>query len=124
MTDPNATTVLRAVLTHTVTMANEMVSTASPWPNYLKQLDARILELDEELAHRESVPTELTDTYREEIDAVTLENTLLAEKLKTTEAALTRAKRAYKEESLHANALEERLGDLEHRLVRVLRKET
>ena len=87
----------------------------------LDDLNRRIVQMNEQLAIRKTLPPELTDSYRDEIDAVTLENTLLAEKLKQTVAAMNVAKEAYKEETLHTRALEERLDVLEQRLLNALR---
>ena len=111
------------LLYRAVGFAKEALSSQDKWPLYLDQLDRQLAEMDEQIANRKSIPPELSNAYREEIDAVTLENTLLVEKLTKTTEALTRAKRAYKEEREHANVLEERLGDLEQRLVKLLRKE-
>lgn len=88
----------------------------------LQTLDQKINHLKEQLQSRPSVPTELQDDYRKEIDALTLENmqlTLNLEKLNTT---LKRANDAYKEEVKQNSLLEHKLDDLEQRLLGLLRK--
>ena len=92
------------------------------WSEHLGQLDNKIEKLREQIESRPSVPTELQDDYRKEIDAVTLENMQLTTKLEQTAAALKRAKSAYKEEVKHNSVLEHKLDDLEQRLLSVVRK--
>ena len=115
--EPSVTT---SILKSAVARAHEHTGNARQ--ERLQSLDQTIVRLEEQLKSRPSVPTELQDDYREEIDAVTLENMQLVAKLDQTHAALKRAKSAYKEEVKHNNLLEQRLEELEQRLLGVLRK--
>lgn len=88
----------------------------------LQALDQKINRLEEQLQSRPSVPTELQDDYREEIDSVTLDNMQLTSKLEKMNTTLKRAKDAYKEEVKHNSLLEHKLDTLEQRLLGLLRK--
>jgi septal ring factor EnvC (AmiA/AmiB activator) len=91
------------------------------WRDRLAELDRAIDRVDEQIRKQPAVPAELRDDFREEIDALTLENMQLTAKLDETAAALCRAKTAYKEAVQNNSVLAHRLEDLERRLANVLR---
>ncbi len=90
------------------------------WQERIRQMDVRIQHLHEQVSHKPLVPTELQDSYRDEIDSLTLENMKLRSSLDQTKEALTRAKDAYKMEREHNRILQYKLNELEKRLLAYL----
>lgn len=112
------------VLDRAIELASREDEIPGGWRSMLEQLDLRIRRSRDSLDARPSVPKELRDDYRQEIDAASMENMLLGKKLDQTKSSLERVKNAYKEERRHVSALEEKLDDLEGQLVNLLRRRT
>lgn len=96
--------------------------TVPDWKTRIAQLDERVERIQKQIAAKPSVPPELQDAYRIEIDTLSLENMQLAGKLEQTNQALNRAKKAYLAELGQSRALKERLDELERRLLNFLNK--
>ena len=111
-----------ALLARSVDRALESGEEGSNWGAVIEQLDVRIRRLSEELLATPNVPPVLQDEYRREIDALSLENMALTQKLAKATAAAERAKGAYREETQHNALLAQKLDLLEERLADVLRK--
>ena len=90
------------------------------WQERIAQMDQRVAHIHEQVRQKPMVPTELQDTYRTEIDTLTLENMKLRSKLDQTKEALERARQAYKAEREQTRSLKSRLNDLEKRLLKYL----
>lgn len=111
------------------TIINEAISFARSegipdWKERIFKMHRRVEQLGEQIQAKPSVPPELQDIYREEIDSLTLENMQLANKLDLTTQALERAKEAYRTELHHARSLKEKLNELEHRLINALKTDS
>ena len=113
---------MTALLARSVERALDSETAGVEWHSVLEKLDVRIRHLSEDLDAKPVVPPELQDEYRREIDALSLENSALAQKLAKATAAAERAKHAYREETQHNALLAQKLDVLEERLADVLRK--
>jgi chromosome segregation ATPase len=118
----NMSATMISVLDRAVELATREDEAPSDWRSMLEQLDMRIRRNTETLGARPSVPKELRDDYRREIDAVSMENMILGKELEQTKSSLERVKSAYKEERRHTAALEEKLDELEEQLVGLLKR--
>jgi hypothetical protein len=112
-----------SVLDSAIERATVDEDTKTGWRAKLVLLDLRIERLDEQVKARPTLPTELQDDYRREIDAISLENAQLKTELEKTKTALKKTAAAYKEEVSHTTELKQHMDELERRVLRVLNRE-
>lgn len=113
---------VHVLLEKIVRQAEDLDAPVLNWRTMLEQLDIRIRRNAEELALRTVVPKDLRDDYRQEIDAILLDNMELAAKLADAGKSLDKAETAYKDEIRHSMLLEQKLDEMERRLASVIKK--